>query len=105
MLQINMDTFETEVIKANKPVIVDFWGPSCQPCLSLMPEVERLSELYQDQVKIVKVNSKENRRLCINLRVLSLPTFLAFKEGEVVKSISGSEITVEDIESLIKEIA
>ena len=74
MLQINKENFEEEVLQSDKPVIVDFWGPSCQPCLNLMPEVEKLSESYQEKVKIVKLNSAENRRLCINLRVMGLPS-------------------------------
>ena len=105
MLQINKENFEEEVLQSDKPVIVDFWGPSCQPCLNLMPEVEKLSESYQEKVKIVKLNSAENRRLCINLRVMGLPSFLVFKDGEEVKRISGEELTVEEIKNLISEVA
>jgi thioredoxin 1 len=105
MIEINKDNFEQEVIHSDKPVIVDFWGPSCQPCLKLLPEVEKLSEEYKDKVKIVKVNSAENRRLCIDLRVMGLPSFLAFKEGKEVNRISGQNITINEIEELIKSIA
>ncbi|RJS50058.1 thioredoxin domain-containing protein [Bacillus sp. PK3_68] len=101
MIEVNKENFESEVLQADQPVIVDFWGPSCQPCLKLMPEVEALSEAYGDQVKIVKLNSAENRRVCINHRVMGLPAFLVFKDGKEVKRIAGGDLTKGDIENLI----
>jgi thioredoxin 1 len=103
MIEVNKNNFETEVLHADQPVIVDFWGPSCQPCLQLMPDVEALAEKYGEKVKVVKLNSAENRRICINHRVMGLPTFLMFKNGQEVKRISGGDLTKEDIENLIKE--
>ncbi|MFC0270457.1 thioredoxin family protein [Metabacillus herbersteinensis] len=103
MIVVGKDNFEAEVLQAEQPVVVDFWGPSCQPCLQLMPDVEALEETYGDKVKIVKLNSAENRRVCINHRVMGLPSFLLFKDGQEVKRISGGELTKEDIENLIKE--
>ncbi|MFS0644058.1 thioredoxin family protein [Siminovitchia sp. 179-K 8D1 HS] len=105
MIEVNKENFEAEVLQADLPVIVDFWGPSCQPCLELMPDVEALSQAYDGKVKIVKLNSAQNRRLCINHRVMGLPAFLVFKNGEEVKRISGGDLTKEDIENLIKEVA
>lgn len=105
MIEVNKENFEAEVLQAELPVIVDFWGPSCQPCLELMPDVEALSEAYDGQVKIVKLNSAQNRRLCINHRVMGLPAFLVFKNGEEVKRISGGDLQKDDIENLIKEVA
>lgn len=101
MIEVNKENFESEVLQADQPVIVDFWGPSCQPCLKLMPEVEALSETYGDKVKIVKLNSAENRRVCINHRVMGLPAFLVFKDGKEVKRIAGGDLTKGDIENLI----
>jgi thioredoxin 1 len=103
MIEVNKDNFAEEVLNSDKPVIVDFWGPSCQPCLKLMPDIEALSEAYKDKVKIVKLNSAENRRLCIERRVMGLPSFLVFKNGEEVKRISGGELTKSDVEQLIIE--
>jgi thioredoxin 1 len=54
MLDVDKENFAQEVLEADKPVIVDFWGPSCQPCLKLMPDVEALEQAYGDQIKIVK---------------------------------------------------
>lgn len=102
MIEVNKNNFETEVLLADQPVVVDFWGPSCQPCLNLMPDVEVLAETYSEKVKVVKLNSVENRRVCINHRVMGLPSFLLFKEGKEINRISGGDITREDIENLIK---
>lgn len=103
MIEVGKENFEAEVLQASQSVVVDFWGPSCQPCLKLMPDVEELEKTYGDKVKIVKLNSAENRRVCINHRVIGLPSFLLFKDGQEVKRISGGELTKEDIENLIKE--
>jgi thioredoxin 1 len=103
MIEANKGNFIEEVINSDKPVIVDFWGPACQPCLKLMPDVEEFSKTYGDRIKFVKVNSSENRRVCIDRRVMGLPTFLVFKDGEEIKRISGGDISKTDLESLILE--
>jgi thioredoxin 1 len=101
MIEVNKENFTSEVLESEQPVIVDFWGPSCQPCLKLMPDVEDLSNHYEGKVKVVKLNSAENRRLCIDMRVMGLPAFLLFKEGKEIKRISGGELSKQDIEELI----
>ncbi|UOF89009.1 thioredoxin family protein [Fodinisporobacter ferrooxydans] len=101
MIEINKENFTTEVIESDKPVLIDIWGPSCQPCLALMPQVERLSETYSDKVKMVKLNSVQNRRLCIDIRVIGLPSFLLYKDGVEVSRLSSKDITIQDIENLI----
>jgi thioredoxin 1 len=103
MIEVTKDSFQTEVLESEQPVIVDFWGPACQPCLKLMPDVEELAENFKEKVKFVKVNSAENRRVCINNRVMGLPAFLIFKGGKEVKRISGGGLTKQDIENLVKE--
>lgn len=103
MIIVNKEDFTSEVIESAQPVVVDVWGPSCQPCLKLMPDVEELSSNYEGKVKVVKLNSAENRRLCIDLRVMGMPTFLLFKEGKEVKRISGGKLSKQDIEELILE--
>ncbi len=104
MKEVDKDTFEEQVVKSEKPVVVDFWGPQCVPCLALMPNVEVLSEKYNDQVSVVKVEAPKNRRLCLNLKVLALPTFLFYKEGKEVERLAGNNITIEMIEEKVKEI-
>lgn len=100
--EVNKDNFETEVESVQGFVLVDFWGPACQPCLALMPFVEELAEKYSQQLKVVKVDSSKNRRLCINLKVLSLPTFLMYHNGQEVGRLSGKEITREELTKFVQ---
>lgn len=102
MIDVNMESFEVEVNQSALPVLVDFWGPRCAPCLALMPFVEKLGEQFEEQLKIVKVNSAENRKLCIQLRVMSLPTFLLFCDGREVARKTG-EVTAEDLRAWVIE--
>jgi thioredoxin 1 len=103
MQEVTSETFDREVTQSNKPVVVDFWGPQCGPCLSLMPKVEALAERYGDKIEIVKVEAPKNRRLCLNLKVMSLPTFLFFQEGKESDRLSG-EIAIQSIENSIKKL-
>jgi thioredoxin 1 len=103
MIEINSDSFEQEVLHSSQPVLVDFWGPQCGPCLALMPKVETLTERYVGNVKITKVEAPKNRRLCLTLKVLSLPTFLFFKNGKEVDRLSG-DITIQSIEECLKKM-
>ena len=104
MFPVDKENFDEEVIRADKPVLVDIWGPACVHCLELMPHVEALESKYKDRIKFTKLNSSENRRLCINLRVLGLPAFLAFRDGVEVNRVSGQEVTPADIEKLTNEL-
>jgi thioredoxin 1 len=105
VLEVNKDNFDTEVLECNTSVMVDFWGPQCKPCLALMPSIEKMQEKYGNKIKIAKVNAAAgNRMLCAKLRVMGLPTFLFYKNGEEVKRISGEQITEEDIEESIESV-
>ncbi len=99
MIEIDKDNFESEVIQATSPVVLDFWGPQCGPCLALLPDVEKLAESYGDKIKICKVNVAGNRRLCIQLKVMGVPTFLFYKGGEIVDRITGDEVSLESIKA------
>lgn len=99
MLEIDKDNYEQEVEKSAEPVVLDFWGPQCGPCLALMPDVEKLAESYGGKVKFCKVNVAGNRRLCIQLKVMSVPTFLFFKGGECKDRLSGEEVSIEAIKA------
>lgn len=104
MLELNKDNFEAEVLQAAGPVLVDFWGDKCEPCKALMPEVHALADKYGARIKMCKLNTGENRRLAISQKVLGLPTFIVYRNGEKVKEISGAEnCTPATIENLIKE--
>lgn len=103
MIEVNTDNFEQEVVRSSEPVLVDFWGPQCGPCLALMPQVQVLSEKYQGQVKMAKVEAPKSRRLCLNLKVMGLPTFLFFKDGKEIGRLTGN-ITIQSIEDSLKKI-
>ncbi|MBI2304860.1 MAG: thioredoxin [Chloroflexi bacterium] len=88
-VEVGLDNFDEEVLAAREPVLVDFWGPSCVPCLALMPFVAELSQSCRGRLKVAKVDASHNRRLCINLKVMSLPTFLLFVGGQEVNRLTG----------------
>ena len=88
MIELNKENFEQEVMNAEGPVIVDFWGTKCEPCKALMPDVERLAEQYKDKIKFCKLNTAENRRLAISQRVMGLPTFIVYKNGEKIGHVT-----------------
>ena len=88
------DSVETGV------VLVDFWGPSCAPCLTLMPHVEALVDRLGEDLRLVKVNAPENRQICRDLRVFGLPTYLVFRDGEEVERLSGDP-SLADIEAAV----
>jgi thioredoxin 1 len=104
VIELTKENFEQEVLQAEGSVIVDFWGPKCEPCKALMPDVDRLAEKYADKIKFCKLNTAENRRLAISQKVLGLPTFIVYKNGEKAEEISGGEnCTPEAIENLINK--
>ena len=105
MIEINKDNFEEQVEKSATPVVLDFWGPQCGPCLALMPDVEKLAAEFAGKVNFCKVNVAENRRLCIQLKVMSVPTFLFYIGGECKDRLTGGAVTLENIKAKAKSIA
>ena len=77
-------------------VLVDFWGPRCQPCLAMMPIVSKLEDEAGGAVRVVKVNSSENREICRELRVFGLPTYVLMRDGVELERLSG-EVSREEI--------
>jgi thioredoxin 1 len=101
---VNRDNFEKEVIESKEPVLVDFWGPQCKPCLALMPSVDKLEKTYEGRLKVVKLNASENRMLCAKLRVMGLPTFLLYKDGIEMNRLVGDHITESDLIKAIEAV-
>ena len=78
-------------------VLVDVWGPDCQPCLALEPHVEKLADARADELKVVKLEAPKARRICINLGVHGLPTFLLMNDGEEVSHLAASSISPREL--------
>ena len=91
--EVTKDDFREAV--ANGWVLVDVWGPACQPCLAMMPQVEALAAERSGTITVVKLEAPKARRLCIELRLMGLPAFLLFRDGEEVSRLSGPSATFE----------
>ena len=100
-IELDRDNYDSEVLQSREPVLVDFWGPKCQPCLALLPAVEQMEKDYAGKIKVTKVNATENRMLCAKLRVLSLPTFLFYKDGTEINRLIGDNVSKDDITEAI----
>ena len=89
MQLINAAEFETEVISADKPVVVDFFATWCGPCKLIAPILDQLADEIADQAKIVKMDVDQDKPMAIQYEVKSVPTLLIFKNGEAVDRIVG----------------
>jgi thioredoxin 1 len=99
-MQFTDQNFEEEVLKNDKPVLVDFWAVWCGPCQMMGPIIEELAEEVKEKYKVGKMNVDENRETAAKFGIMSIPTLIIFKNGEAVKQLVG----VQAKESLKEEL-
>ena len=87
-ITIAKDNFENEVLKSDKPVLVDFFATWCGPCKALMPTVDEIANEHPE-IKVGKVDVDEEMELARQFKVFSVPTLIAFKDGNVLKQMVG----------------
>ena len=91
LIDVSDTNFDEEVLRADKPVLVDFWAVWCVPCKALSFLLEKIAEELQGKLKVVKFNVEENKDVPAKFGVRGLPTLLLFKSGQVKETLVGSQ--------------
>ena len=89
LIHVTDSDFEQEILKSEKPALVDFWAPWCGPCQKIAPIIEELAAEYKDKVKVAKINVDESRKVATDMGVMSIPTLMLFKGGKVIDKVIG----------------
>ncbi|MHB0867774.1 MAG: thioredoxin [Thermoleophilia bacterium] len=90
ILEVSDANFETDVLKASTPVLVDFWAPWCGPCRQMTPVMAEIASEYAGKLQVVKLNVDENQASAAAYDVLSIPTMILFADGEMKKRLIGA---------------
>ena len=90
MLDLTDSNFANEVLKSDKPVLVDFWAPWCGPCRIMGPLIEDFAKKHEGKVKVGKLNVDENQTTAAGHEILSIPTFIVFVDGKEAKKLVGA---------------
>jgi thioredoxin 1 len=99
--ELTRDSFAKLVEQSSNPVLIDFWGPQCRPCLALSPTFEKLADSYEG-LTFLKASAPANRMLCVDLKVMALPTFLCMVNGQESSRLTG-EISAARLKDWVKE--
>ena len=102
ILDVNKDTFASEVLEATGKVVVDFYGDGCVPCAALMPHIHGFADVYGDKIKFTALNTTKARRLAISQKILGLPVIAIYENGVIIDSKVKEEATPEAVEEMIK---
>jgi len=99
-LEITTENFEFEVLKSEIPVLVDFWATWCGPCRMIAPIIDQLAEEFEGKAKVGKIDVDEQSTLAAQFKVMTIPTLILFKDGEIVEKFVGSR-SKSDLEQAI----
>lgn len=102
ILHVTDDSFETDILKADKPTLVDFWATWCGPCRALGPIIEEVADQFKNQVNVSKINIDENPKVTAQYGVMSIPTLILFKEGKPLDRLVGL-VPKERLEEFVKK--
>jgi thioredoxin 1 len=89
VVEFTDSNFESEVLKSDKPVLVDFWAEWCMPCRMLAPTIDKIAESYSEKVKVGKLDTDSNREIAIKYQISAIPTVILFKDGQVAQKFVG----------------
>jgi len=103
MLEVTSANFDKEVVKSDKPVLIDFWAPWCMPCKILTPTVEKVAEEMKNTIKVCTLDVDESPEIATDLSVLNIPTLILFKGGQEIARIIGVN-SKEAIEAKIRAV-
>jgi len=103
VMEIGDSSFDAEVLKSEKPVLVDFWAPWCGPCRAIAPVIGELMATYGDRIKFTKCNVDDNPVTPGKFGIKAIPTLIFFKEGSVVEQVTGM-VAKSKLEETIKSI-
>ena len=104
IVEVSDQDFEAEILKSDKPVIIDFWAEWCAPCRQITPILKDLAEEYGDRVKVVKMDIDSNPKTPGDYGILAIPTILTFKDGQVVEQFQGGNRPKADFEAAIRKL-
>jgi len=102
VIEFNDQNFDSDVLKADTPVLVDFWATWCGPCKAIAPIVEEIANEFSGQVKVGKMDVDSNNQVAMKYGIRSIPTLLLFKNGEVVDQVIGN-VGKDSIEGMISK--
>jgi thioredoxin 1 len=86
---VTEDTFEQDVLKSDKPVLIDFWAEWCAPCRMIAPLVDQLADKNGDKLRVAKIDADTNQNILMAYGIMGIPTLMLFKNGEVAERIVG----------------